>query len=141
MSRRGFLARTGAGILVLSGGLAAGCKVMFAPDARAVAAELTGLLRRRDMAHELGRRYISTGGLLEAQSMESLTRTLLDSLGIDLDKVTLLPLANLMSALVARIRDDFARGRTAAVDGWVLSEAEVRVCAILYLGDSTGGAA
>lgn len=141
MSRRGFLTRAGTGLIVLSAGVTTGCNVLFAPDARAVAAELAGLLHHRELAFELGRTYIGTRGLFDAQSQESLTRTLLDSLGIDLDQVTLLPVANLLNALVARVRQDFASDRTVAVDGWLLSEAEARVCAILYLGEGPGGGA
>lgn len=31
-------------------------------------------------------------------------------------------------ALVARIRDDFAHGRVVNLDGWLVSETELRLC-------------
>lgn len=136
MSRRRFLARAGAGLIVVSAGATTGCNVLFSPDARAVAMELISLLRRHDLARDLGHAYLEetdTGG---AQSLESLAVTLLDSLGFDLDEVTLLPVANLAKSLTGRVREDFANGDIAAVDGWVLSEAEARVCAILYLSEA-----
>lgn len=135
LSRRDFLSGAGAGIVILSGGVTTGCNVLFAPDARAVATALTGLLHHHDLARDLGRIYVASHVPLDDRSLEPLTRTLLDSLDIDLDEVMLLPVARLIKALAGRLRDDFANGRVAAVDGWLLSQAEARVCAIAYFGD------
>lgn len=135
MSRRGFLAHAGAGFMVLSTGATTACNVLFSPDVRSVATALIELLHRHDQARELGQAFLEANDPSGQQSLESMTRTLLDSLGIDLDEVTLLPVANLVSALAGRVREDFAAGTTAAVDGWLLSQAEARVCAILYLSE------
>ena len=34
---------------------------------------------------------------------------------------------------ISRVRDDFARGRTVVVDGWLLSTTEARQCALFSL--------
>lgn len=134
-SRRGFLARAGAGLLVLSAGIVTGCKVLFSPDAGAMAAELVALLRRQDLARDLGQAYVEANLSPGSRFVDSLTLALLDSIGIHLDEVALLPLATLVTALVGKVRDDFARENTVAVRGWLLSVTEARVCGILYLRD------
>jgi hypothetical protein len=35
--------------------------------------------------------------------------------------------------IAARVRDDFATGRVAMVNGWMLSQTEARLCAMVYL--------
>lgn len=129
-ARRRFLRGAGSGVLALSTGLASGCKVLVAPDAEAVAVELRALLYRELLVAELGRAWL---GPDSGASLDRLTETLLDSLGIRLDRTLLLPVGDLLEALAARIRDDFAAGRVASVAGWLLAEAEARTCAIAYL--------
>jgi hypothetical protein len=38
--------------------------------------------------------------------------------------------ASLLQRLDAQVRDDFASGTTIALDGWVLSRTEARLCAL-----------
>lgn len=42
-----------------------------------------------------------------------------------------------VTAAAARLRDDFARGETVVVDGWVLARSEARAAAILALACGT----
>jgi len=140
-SRRRFLARAGSGLLVLSGGLAAGCNMLFAPDVRDAAREVAALLRHPELARRLGRAYLEAGDPAGARSLEAVTRALLDSAGIELDAVTFLRVADLIQALAGRVREDFAGGETVAVEGWLLARSEARACAIAHLRQDADGAA
>lgn len=131
-SRRRFLVRSGAGLIALSGVAAAGCEVLISPGPRDAAAELIGLLHRHDLARRLGRSYVESAAPGEP-SLEPLTRELLEDLGFDLDELMFLRVGDLARAVAEQVRRDFAEGRVVSVDGWMLSEAEARVCAILHL--------
>lgn len=49
----------------------------------------------------------------------------------DRERLACAPTEDLAAMLDARIRSDFAQGRTRRIDGWVLSETETRLFAIL----------
>ena len=49
------------------------------------------------------------------------------------DGIDLAIVENLKSAIAARVRDDFANARVVSVDGWLLAETEVRLCAVACL--------
>ena len=131
-SRRRFLAQSGAGLVVLSGIAGSGCDVLFRPGPRAVAAELIGMLDRPGLARRIGRAYIQARGATPP-SLEALTQELMEALGIRLESLTMLPVDNLANAVSARVRRDFADETVIALDGWLLSQAEARMCGILYL--------
>lgn len=85
------------------------------------AARLTRLLGDPESAREIGRAYLQTAP--GDGNRERLTT----QLAARLDRPT-------RDTLAASCREDFARGRTVMVNGWVLAETEARLCALAALG-------
>jgi hypothetical protein len=112
-----------------------GCNVSLAPDAHDVARVLAELLYRRDLALELGRAHIRYGETAVEAELEPLTLALLENAGITLDEVMLLPVGDLIRAVAGEVRADFRADRTVALEGWLLSVSEARICAIARLLD------
>ena len=94
--------------------------------------ELAGRLRTffydREAARRLGHLYIrqvpteDDPRILARLAVASAEAPQVD--GISLDR------ASLHQRLDAQVRDDFASGTTIALDGWVLSRTEARLCAL-----------
>jgi hypothetical protein len=94
--------------------------------------ELAGRLRTlfydREAARRLGHLYIrqvpteDDPRILARLAVASAEAPQVD--GISLDR------ASLLQRLDAQVRDDFASGTTIALDGWVLSRTEARLCAL-----------
>ena len=115
--------------------LAAGCfalgpallRVWPIAHSATTAHRLVATLRQPASAAAVGRAYL--GQLPERRSI--------DHLVADLGEVWQAPGAgqveDLRARLQARIRDDFAHGRTVAVEGWILAESEVRLYALAAL--------
>jgi hypothetical protein len=91
----------------------------------------TGLalaFRQRQSAIAIGRRYLSCypGDPLPHRLAEALSRASTEDA------------AAARRALLARVRNDFERGDTVLLDGWVLSCSECRACAALALAAGVG---
>jgi hypothetical protein len=86
---------------------------------------LRGLITDRDGAARLGRSYLAVhpsearGGFLVHDLVGATVPT---------------SVIGASREVAARIRDDYAAGRTVVVDGWVLSRAEARLYALVALG-------
>lgn len=130
-SRRVFLKRAGAA--AVAGIYLPGCNVLLWPDVRDVAGAMTGLLNRHELAKEIGRRYLEAEDSLATASVEAVTRTVLVSIDLDMDRLAFLPLGNLSHALSEKVREDFSMENTASIDGWILARTECLLCAIVYL--------
>jgi len=121
-SRRGFLATFAAGIV----GAALGLRLYWNPGRTSAEAQrLARLLPHTDSAARLGRRYLE-GTPQEADAGRLLT--LIDATPADGEAD-----AALRERLDARTRQDFIAGATVAVDGWLLSVTEARLCALVSL--------
>jgi len=134
-TRRTFLAGLAAGIV----GAALGLRLYWSGgNATREAMRLTGMLRHPDSAALLGRLY------LDKNPQEADAARLVTLIGATQDPalppVTAAPDESLRSSLEERIRNDFIDGDTVAVDGWLLSITEVRLCALVsLLKDATPG--
>lgn len=122
-----------AGAVVAAGLTLPGCNVLFRPDLRAVAGAMNGLLNRPRLAASIGRRYLNATGALVTASLETVTGSLLDDLGLNLDSLAYLSVNELRDRLAARIRTDFSEENVVIVDGWMLSRTECLLCAVAYL--------
>ena len=126
MDRRAFLTTTwtllSASPIVLW--LGAGCS--SPSSAEAAARVLAGPLAESPEAADLGRRILARGssGLTLELLTAALTEGWPEAPGEE---------AGAASRLQRQHLDDFARGRTAEVDGWVLSLTEARLCALVAL--------
>jgi hypothetical protein len=99
---------------------------------------LTSVYRHRESAEIIGWQY------LQSTATEKNVETLIDlvcstqSLGrrefLDMDK------DRLRAVFASQQRDDFANNRTVKVQGWILSETEVRLCALAALTASSSRA-
>ena len=98
---------------------------------RSDAEEVASLFRERESAIALGRFYL---GL---RPEEASREVLLSRLGLSEPDVSELTRDAVRTEVHARLarrhRDDFRRSRVVTVDGWVLSETELRLCALVWL--------
>ena len=123
MNRRSFLYTAGAATL---GVAVASCRAPSASDARALARpELLARLGEAPV-RAIGASYRATRPA--EGNADQLRRAILASRPVH---------ARLFGAsgpsLAEMVRDDFARGRTVVVDGWILSVTEARQCALFSL--------
>jgi hypothetical protein len=98
-------------------------------DGVAAFARLRGLFAAPESAAAIGAAYLRAAP--EEARAENLAALLFP--GGDLTILRTLPDATLRRRLGASHRDDFAAGRTAAVDGWILSRSEARLYAAISL--------
>lgn len=121
MDRRLFLLRS---LMAAAAGVVApplaGCAA-GGGDTAATPEELAALMLRDDAVLRLGREYLA------AHPGESDPAALAGLLAAGLPA---LEDAAGRQALLARIRDDYAAGRTVILSGWVLSLSEGRLCAL-----------
>ncbi|HEX3486895.1 MAG TPA: hypothetical protein VHT51_17715 [Micropepsaceae bacterium] len=95
------------------------------PDAEAA---VLGVLRHHDSASQIGRLAVQSWP--EMADRGSVLNELLGDLQLDLATVTQTGPDELLRRMSQRIATDFSEGRTVRLDGWVLSLAEVRLCAL-----------
>ena len=133
VSRRTVIAGLAAGIV----GTAIGVRLYWpgGDNARA-AGRLADMLRHPDSAARLGRLY------LDEKPREADTALLVRLIGAARGPALPPPSPTTDEALRAdleeRTRNDFILGNTVAVDGWLLSLTEARLCALVSLLRDTG---
>ena len=121
-------------VLALPMALAAGRAGAAVPPATsagaAVADRLRALVPAPDSARLIGRAYLA-GYPDESGDDATLARLILADLGGG-DPRAPLPVdtRRLRETIAARVREDFRHGRTARVEGWILSRTEARLCAL-----------
>jgi hypothetical protein len=136
VSRRTVLAGLAAGIV----GTAIGLRLYYWPggDVTREAKRLAGILRHPDSAVWLGRLYLDEKP--READVALLVRLIDAARGPALPPVTPAADEALRADLGERIRNDFIYGNTVAVDGWLLSLTEARLCALVsLLQDATPG--
>jgi hypothetical protein len=126
LTRRGFLAGLAAGVV----GAAVGLRLYWSGARTPVGAErLASTLSHTDSAVRLGRRYLE-GAPEEANAGRLIALIGTQPAGGESD-------AALRERLQTCIRQDFIDGTTVAVDGWLLSLTEARLCALVSLLQNT----
>jgi hypothetical protein len=85
---------------------------------------LRGLITHRDSAAQLGRSY------LDAHPNEARSAALVRQLA---GPIALTSAERAAREVAARVRADYARGRTVVIEGWVLSRTEARLYALVAL--------
>ena len=96
----------------------------------AEAAILTTLSHWESASH-IGR--LALASWPQMRDRMSLLSTVLEDLQLDVTEVAQVTANELGNRLSQRIQMDFSVGRTVSLDGWLLSLAEVRVCALAAL--------
>jgi hypothetical protein len=109
-----------------------GARSIRPPEAtlEAEAAILT-ILPHRESASHIGR--LALASWPQMRDRMSLLSTVLEDLQLDITEVAQVTANELGNRLSQRIQMDFSVGRTVSLDGWLLSLAEVRVCALAAL--------
>jgi hypothetical protein len=105
-----------------------------AEAARETALRLRAMMRPRSSARAVGLAYLAR--YPEEADAALLTRRLLAGLGQEPETARLDDRA-LRRRVAARVSADFAEGRTASLDGWLLSRTEARLCALAALPPGT----
>jgi len=134
--RRHFLASAlaGAVLLALGSRTPLPSDVAPAPLTRA-ATRLARLFPRGQSAHRIGRLYLRQAP--SEDDAPALVHLIVASLSVPLDALHRLDDGAMRELIERRVRQDFADGRTASVDGWVLSVTEARLCAVAALAGAT----
>jgi len=125
LSRRGFI-RAGAclGTLIILFRSFAQAKTGSGKSVGNVVVELTNLVSNKISAAEIGKAYLVQSG--SEKDLRSIANALSHACGGPHGAPD-----KMKEALCSRIRGDFAQGRTVRVQGWVLSQTEASVCALV----------
>jgi len=117
----------------LLGAGGAGAAASAVPDlsTEALADKLLGALHEPRSAAVLGRAALSCGLCQSGPAaLERTVGSLLVTLGLDARTLAAADQTQIRACLQQACRSDFAAGRTALLEGWVLSYTELRVAAI-----------
>lgn len=98
-----------------------------------VVENLSGLLRHPRVAAHLGRLETEANPKLKSVTIEDLVADILSSINLDIDNLSGQEIRTIAEKLTARIRQDFADESVTRVDGWLLSQTEAKVCALVFL--------
>lgn len=92
---------------------------------------LTQLIRQQESARVVGRAYLEAVPA-EGNALQ-LSDTLMASLNLDAENAGALAPEQLHQRLRERVRADFRNGRTVKLEGWILSQTEARLMALIAL--------
>jgi len=99
-------------------------------------AELTRFLVMQiahpDAADGIGSSYIRKDIEINPLSVDQLTDVIIHQLGINTNDLSAISLQDVGERLADRVHQDFAEESVVAVDGWLLSKTEARLCALVY---------
>jgi hypothetical protein len=99
-----------------------------AAPAAATVRRLAAFMRPQPSAAAIGRAYLAH--FPEEAEPSALTRRIVGDVASSEAALMRLDDRSLWNRLAARRRADFAEGRLATVDGWLLSRTEARLCAL-----------
>ena len=127
-SRRHFLSRLLLSLPIVSFLSACG----FGNNTQKAIDTLINLLRHHGVAAHLGRLNVETHPSLQSLTRKQLTSEILADIGLDFDTFEQTDPELIRQLLDERIRQDFTEEQVVTVDGWLLSQTEAKICALLY---------
>ena len=131
IQRRTFLQKS---LMIVTTALAGtACSFIFSPNLKEVAKEATSLLRHPEMAANIGYHYLQQKYQADKPTVEEMITGILEGTAIDPSNASHFSLFNLDDELRAKVRKDFMLERIAKIKGWLLSETEAQLCALLVL--------
>lgn len=92
-----------------------------------LASRLSQFFANRESARAIGRQYLD---LMPSEAGLEHLMALICHSEENCERLAHADTAQLRTILLDQQRADFARGRTIVIDGWVLSETEMRLCAL-----------
>jgi hypothetical protein len=132
LTRRGFLRMTCAIVAMLPTRLPELFAVTLASSGRdRLVSKLDGFFHDKDSARAVGREYLRIAPL-EADTLK-LTAFICAHRQERYDELNFASMGKVRSILLHQQREDFDKGRTVNVQGWILSETEARLCALTAL--------
>ena len=106
-----------------------GCGFFGPPGIEEIGHYLAGLIRHPQAAADIGSSVLQTDAAIRSMSPEQLTALILRETGLgDVDR-----LDEIGRILKKRVRQDFADETVVTVNGWLLSQTEARLCALVKL--------
>ena len=115
----------GATIMAIAGGIVTGLDI----DTSEAEAAVLAVLRHREVAARVGAATLTS----LPHNRGTLLAQILDDLEMSVGEATRVSESEIRRKLSRRIYQDFAAGRTLKLDGWLLSVAEARLCALAAL--------
>jgi hypothetical protein len=110
-----------------------GCGVFGPPGIEEIGHYLAGLIRHPQAAADIGSSVLQTDAAIRSMSPEQLTALILRETGLgDVDRLEV-SLDEIGRILKKRVRQDFADETVVTVNGWLLSQTEARLCALVKL--------
>ena len=129
-NRRNFIKQF---VLVCSSiSLLSSCDYISKPNIDELGVLLTKLLRHHPSAAWLGKRYSQTHQDLNSLTANKLIKNILTKIDLRLEDLSDSDLQNIKQLVTTQIREDFANANVVAVDGWLLSQIEADLCALVY---------
>ena len=107
------------------------CGFKSTPSIEEVMQTAIRLLRHPKLAANIGRQYLQQYTDAGRLTSEQLITRILAGTAIDTGKPTSSSLFNLGQELTNKVRTDFSQENIVKVEGWLLSETEAQLCALL----------
>ncbi|NOZ11122.1 MAG: hypothetical protein GXP09_08810 [Gammaproteobacteria bacterium] len=130
LSRRRFLTT----LVLVSGSVLGGVgyQALFSPDWRKIAERMVTLLERHDIARQIGKRYVELDSAVAHLTLEQLTESLLKAIKLNANAWSDATPEKSLVLFSNKLREDFVLENIVKIDGWILSETEARLCALLH---------
>ncbi len=109
--------------------LPAGCS-KSQPDIQMAGERMMKVLNHPEKAREIGAMYLRQTGSGVLPSFEQLTLDLMKTLQLNPDALSSKILRTIRSRLSKQVRQDFAEENIIILQGWMLSETELKLCAL-----------
>jgi len=94
--------------------------------------KLAARLRHHGVAAHLGRIYVESQPRLKSLSIESLLEEITADIGTDIKQILDMQDDVVRQILEHKVRRDFSEENVVAVDGWLLSQTEAKVCCLVF---------
>jgi hypothetical protein len=110
-----------------------GCGMGGPSSVTEVTSYLVGLLRYPEEARKIGSSYLSADKAIKSLSPRQLTAVILEEIGVDNLDAPGVRLEKIGNKVKNKVRQDFTDETVVTVNGWLLSQTEARMCALVHL--------
>ncbi|HBE91282.1 MAG TPA: hypothetical protein DDW55_01695 [Gammaproteobacteria bacterium] len=123
------------GMAVIAGVSLLGTGVIIAikPNAQNVADMMASVLQYPRLAKDIGKQYFNKNLQPDDRSVDRITQRVLETIGRGFFETRFTSSDKLINQIIDAVHEDFATENVVIVGGWVLSQTEAQLCALLYL--------